>query len=224
MQSIKCGEVTVAICVRNGERYIGEAISSAQSQLSEPSQVLVIDDGSSDSSADIAKHMGCEVIRQGSRSLGAARNNAFRSANSRWVYFLDSDDLIPKNALKALLTQARSMPSVHGINGFRKNFVSRELTKDLRLNDEKFLEPELSPLPSGSLWRKQLGETNKFNEESKTTDIEWIMGLRAKNTPIASIQSTVLLRRIHLDNASSTPEYKRAYLDLAIRKMRVATE
>ena len=97
MRKIENDEVTVAICVRNGEKYIEEAIISAEGQSVAPFQILVIDDGSQDLSATIAEKRGCTVIRQDPIGLGGARNKAFKNAVSPWVFFLDADDLMTEN-------------------------------------------------------------------------------------------------------------------------------
>jgi len=224
MRKIEHDDVTVAICVRNGEKYIEEAIISAEGQSVAPFQILVIDDGSQDLSATIAEKKGCTVFRQNPIGLGAARNSALKNAVTPWVFFLDSDDVMTDNALLYLLSAASANRSVVGVSGLRRNFISPELQNTLRLVDGKSLDAERSHLPSGSLWKSGTSLLPPFEESSKIADMEWMMRLRNGNYALAQTEETVLLRRIHLDNHSYTQDYKNACLDLAIRKIRRGTQ
>jgi glycosyltransferase involved in cell wall biosynthesis len=220
MRKIEHDDVTVAICVRNGEKYIEEAIISAEGQSVAPFQILVIDDGSQDLSASIAEKKGCTVIRQNPIGLGGARNKALKNAVTPWVFFLDADDLMTENALFYLLTAARANRSVVGVSGLRRNFISPELQNTLRLVDGRSLDAERSHLPSGSLWKSETRLLPPFDESLEIADMEWMMRLRTGNYALAQTEETVLLRRIHLDNHSYTQDYKNACLNLAIGKIR----
>jgi glycosyltransferase involved in cell wall biosynthesis len=220
MHEIKHGQVTVAICVRNGDKYIEEAIISAENQSIAPFQILVIDDGSQDHSASIATKRGCTVIKQDAIGLGGARNSAFMNAITPWVFFLDADDLMTEDALLLLLTEANLNSSIAGVSGYRKNFISPELQHNLRLVNEEYYDAEKSLNPSGSLWKNETGFLPKFEESSKIADLEWAMRLRQENYSVAHTKETVLLRRIHLENHSYTQDYKNACLSLAIKKIR----
>lgn len=220
MQRIDSDEVTVAICVRNGEKYIEAAIASAEEQSAPAVEILVIDDGSQDDSASIAEKKGCTVIRLEPIGLGGARNTAFRTANTPWIFFLDADDLMPENALRDLLAAVKTDTAAVGASGLRRNFISPELTDTISLVDAKFLQAEKSSIPSGSLWRTDFGIRHKFDENTIVSDIDWIARLRRENHPVVEAEETVLFRRIHLHNVSATKEAKRAYLDLAISNIR----
>jgi len=222
MRSLTDGLVTVAICVRNGERYIAEAIESAQNQTHEPHQILVVDDGSTDRSAFIAAEANCKVIRQGQRGLAAARNTAYKNTSSEWIYFLDADDIMKKNALMSLLNSARSSTSAVGAIGHRVNFISPELTNIIRLVDSRFLKNEKNSLSPGSLWKTELRQALQYNENSRVPDIEWMIEFRNKGFTLTEIEELVYLRRIHLNNSSSQQEIRKSYLDLAIKNLKRA--
>lgn len=220
MPEVADGLVTVAICVRNGEPYIAEAIESAKAQSYPPYRILVVDDGSTDRSATIAAEANCVVIPQGQMGLAAARNTAYKNTSSEWIYFLDSDDLMAKNALMDLVTAAENCTSAMGAIGLRRNFISPELNHVVRFADPKFLNDEKNSITSGSLWRTELRKTLKFNEKSRVSDIEWMIEFRNKGFTVTEIEGLVHFRRIHLNNYSSQQEIRRAYLDLAINNLR----
>jgi glycosyltransferase involved in cell wall biosynthesis len=106
--------VNVVIPVKNGARYIGEAVASA---LGQPgvTRVIVVDDGSTDDTAEIAARFSDErvtLIRGGGRGVSAARNLGFtelerltptEESDRNWVMFLDADDRLVPGAIQKLL-------------------------------------------------------------------------------------------------------------------------
>lgn len=86
--------VVVIVPVYNEEKNIGACLGSIKSQTypQERVEVIVVDDGSTDLSADIACAYGATVIRQGRRGPAAARNRGVREASHDLVAFLDADD------------------------------------------------------------------------------------------------------------------------------------
>jgi len=96
-------EYCVIIPAHNEERFIIEAIRSVFAQSLLPSEVVVIDDGSSDNTAEVAEAAGARVIRQ-SNSCGpsASRNHAIAGTTSPLVAFLDADDEWMRNHAQTL--------------------------------------------------------------------------------------------------------------------------
>jgi glycosyltransferase involved in cell wall biosynthesis len=86
-------DVSVVIAAFNRAELIARAIESAQSQTLLPAEVIVIDDNSTDRTADVAEASGAIVLRHDTnRGPAAARNTALRAATQPWVAILDSDD------------------------------------------------------------------------------------------------------------------------------------
>jgi glycosyltransferase involved in cell wall biosynthesis len=85
--------VSVIVPVRNGERFLGEALDSVLAQDYEPVELIVVDDGSTDGSGDIAGARGAHVIRQEGGGLAAARNAGLAAAQGELVAFIDADDV-----------------------------------------------------------------------------------------------------------------------------------
>ena len=85
--------VSVMIGVYNAAPYLGEAIESTLSQDYEPIELIVVDDGSTDGSADVALSFPhVRVVRQQNGGNGAARNRAVEEATGELYAFLDADD------------------------------------------------------------------------------------------------------------------------------------
>lgn len=97
--------VSVVIPCYNQAHFLPEAIESALSQTYHSIEVIVVDDGSPDNTAEVvARYPGVRCVRQENRGLGGARNSGFRASNGEYVLFLDADDRLMPNAVTAHLS------------------------------------------------------------------------------------------------------------------------
>jgi len=98
-------KVSIIIPMHNVEAYVSQAIESVLSQSFDNFELIIVDDGSTDSSFLIAanfveKDCRCRILRQGNRGPGASRNLGIDSAKGEYLYFLDADDILMPNALQ----------------------------------------------------------------------------------------------------------------------------
>jgi glycosyltransferase involved in cell wall biosynthesis len=84
--------VTAVIPAYNSAAYIGNALRSVLGQTSPPREIIVVDDGSADGTAEVAACYPICVIRQKNGGPGAARNAGIRAASGEWIALLDADD------------------------------------------------------------------------------------------------------------------------------------
>ncbi|MYA66321.1 MAG: glycosyltransferase family 2 protein [Gammaproteobacteria bacterium] len=85
--------VGVVIPTINRAHMLGQALDSVFSQTLQPQQVIVVDDGSTDSTADlVAGYSEVSYLRQENRGVSAARNLGIRRCGCEWIALLDSDD------------------------------------------------------------------------------------------------------------------------------------
>lgn len=86
--------ISLIIPVYNASLYLREAIDSALNQTVRPRQIIVVDDGSTDDSLEIARSYGkvLTVIAQANGGTAAARNRGLAEANEPMIAFLDNDD------------------------------------------------------------------------------------------------------------------------------------
>jgi glycosyltransferase involved in cell wall biosynthesis len=125
--------ISVIIPVYNGERYLGEAIQSVPTQTYEPVELIVIDDGSTDRSADVAK--GFSNVRyelQENRGISAARNRGVEVARGEFLAFLDADDVWISDKLSLQMAAVERDPTLNLVFGHVKEFVSPELVELLK--------------------------------------------------------------------------------------------
>ena len=88
-------KVSVIVPLYNREATIGQALRSVLEQTLPPNEVIVVDDGSVDGSADVVRAIGDPRLRyvyQANAGAGAARNRGLELAQGDWVALLDSDD------------------------------------------------------------------------------------------------------------------------------------
>lgn len=91
--------VTVVIPCFNQARYLAAAVRSVWDQSHRPLECIVVDDGSTDGTADVAAASGARVVRQSNRGVSAARNAGLATARGELVVFLDADDVLLPDAL-----------------------------------------------------------------------------------------------------------------------------
>lgn len=93
-------DIAVAIACYNQSRFLSDAIESALAQTLPPSEVIVIDDGSTDKTAAVARRFSTiTYVWQNNAGLSAARNAALVRASSQRILFLDADDVLAPEAL-----------------------------------------------------------------------------------------------------------------------------
>jgi glycosyltransferase involved in cell wall biosynthesis len=103
MHSSEAPLVSIVIPCYNQERYVAEAISSALAQTFRNIEVVVVDDGSADTSASIAESYGVRCIRQSNRGVAEACNAGLRASRGEFIMFLGADDRLKPTAAEAHL-------------------------------------------------------------------------------------------------------------------------
>jgi len=108
---------TVAIPCYNGSSYVGAVIESVLAQTLPANEVLVVDDGSTDGSAEIICRYPVRLIRHGeNRGLAAARNSAVEIATGDVIVFIDADAVAAPSLLSVLLS-GYDGPEIGGVGG-----------------------------------------------------------------------------------------------------------
>ena len=91
--------VSVVIPCYNQARYLRDAVRSVREQTHQPIECIVVDDGSTDRTSEIAAELGVHVIQQANGGVSAARNAGLSVARGELVVFLDADDVLLPDAL-----------------------------------------------------------------------------------------------------------------------------
>jgi glycosyltransferase involved in cell wall biosynthesis len=110
---------SIVIACYNQEQFVGEAVESALSQQHWDKEVIVVDDASSDHTADVLKEFGNSIVFSKlpmNGGVGAARNHGASLAKGKYLVFLDGDDVLMPGALDVYgeLVTARSPTLIFG--------------------------------------------------------------------------------------------------------------
>ncbi len=96
--------VSVVVAARNNGPFLGDALASALHQSVPAVDVVYVDDGSTDDSAEVAEQFeGVQVIRQDHRGVCVARNRGVEATRGDYVLFQDGDDILPHRYLEQRL-------------------------------------------------------------------------------------------------------------------------
>jgi glycosyltransferase involved in cell wall biosynthesis len=109
---------SVVIPCRNAAATVRDAVGSVFGQSEPPAEVVVVDDASTDGSADAAREAGARVIRNAERrNAGGARNAGMEATRGELLGFLDADAVAPKDWLARARRAFAGDPSIVGVGG-----------------------------------------------------------------------------------------------------------
>ena len=193
--------VSVVVPAHNAAPYLAEALDSIRAQAHVNLDVVVVDDGSTDETAEIAAAHDIRLVRQPQRGAGAARNAGLAMARGEFVAFLDADDVWTPGRLEKQLRAAASPPHPDLVFGRVEQFVSPEIDAvEAGLHCPDGSSPAYLVgclLARASAFRRVGG----FREDLRVGEfIDWYA--RAEELGLRSwmLDETVLRRRIHSTN------------------------
>ena len=118
VQPPACGLVSIVVTCFNQAHYVREAIESVLAQTYPNFELIVIDDGSGDNTAEeAARYPGVRYVRQHNQGLAAARNKGIAESRGDYLVFLDSDDRLMTSALETGLRQLAQHPECAFVAG-----------------------------------------------------------------------------------------------------------
>jgi len=193
--------VAAIVPVFNGRRYIRDAIDSIVAQEPRPSEIVVVDDGSTDGGAELlAGHSDVRVLRQANAGEAAARNRGIRETTAPLLAFLDQDDVwlpgklalqvacLADPATDIVFAQHRLMVE-DGARWFRRDALDRVLTAEL---------------PGTMIVKRSaFARIGLYREDIRLgSDVDWILRARDAGLGFRLVEAVLLLRRMHRTNAS----------------------
>lgn len=95
-------QISVVVPSYNQAQYLPECIESVLGQGLQPYEIIVVDDGSTDNSLEIARKYPVKVISQTNRGLSAARNTGLMNATGEYILPLDADDKLCEGAISRI--------------------------------------------------------------------------------------------------------------------------
>lgn len=235
--------ISVVIPTHNAERFLGETIASVRAQTLPVSEIIVVDDGSSDHSVEIAEKLGAVVVRQSNRGVSTARNVGIRAATKEWIALLDQDDLWEAEKIECQWAAATRHPDVGIVScqmrwfeqsGARVDAVylptapgivsDGSITYLPRIRNELPLS-RMADNPSSVLIRREaLLAVGLFDESLRQNeDLECFLRVVAR-CPLAIVERPLVRHRVHGRNNANNPiEVGRSYVKV-IDKLKAEPE
>jgi glycosyltransferase involved in cell wall biosynthesis len=194
--------VAAIVPLFNGGRYIREAVGSILAQQPRPSEIVVVDDGSTDGGGELlAGHPEIRIVCQANAGEAAARNRGIRETAAPLIAFLDQDDLWLPRKLALQVRCLEADPEIDivfaqhrlmvedGATWFRQDALGRVLTAEL---------------PGTMIVRRSaFARIGHYREEIRLgSDVDWILRARDAGLGCHLVEEVLLLRRMHRANAS----------------------
>lgn len=165
-------EVSVVIPMYNGEKFIAQALESVLASEGVTPEIIVVDDGSSDASAQIAESFaGVIVHRQPNGGEAAARKAGYEMATGDFIVFLDCDDLLHPQAIQHHLSEITASDDIDMV--FGSNILIDEQGNKIgeniqqrRLFSGQDVVLHTTPVPSQCMYRRSaLQRIGGFRQE-----------------------------------------------------------
>ena len=135
-------KVSILIPLYNSEEYIAETIDSCLNQTYDNIEIIIVDDGSTDSGLNIVreyenKHKNIKVEAQKNSGAPVARNRAFILSTGEYIQYIDADDLLHPDKIRLqmeVLKNSDDLTIVFGKHGYFKKTIENTEWKDLPVN------------------------------------------------------------------------------------------
>jgi glycosyltransferase involved in cell wall biosynthesis len=205
----------------NAARYVEEALDSAFTQGIDLHEVVVVDDGSTDGTADRVRDFDdrVRVHRQANAGISGARNAALALATGDVIAFLDADDLWSDGSLRARLEALMADDSIDYSYGRVEQFISPDVPPETAsAHATAILDPRPARLAGSMLVRRpaftKIGGFSPSLRVGETLD--WVARADDLGIRCCSLSQIVLRRRLHATNTGLVQHDSRAdYLTLA---------
>lgn len=208
-------EFSVIIPTFNRARYLAEAIQSVYDDRWESFELIVVDDGSTDGTADVVK--GFPDIRyhyQPNQGVAAARNAGISLAKGNIIVFLDSDDLWMPGRFRNSYEYLKEHPDIDFILGLQLMFLEPGYPKPGHILSDMLTKATEAYGTGVMAARKHCFEkVGPFNLLYKTgEDTEWMIRASDRNLKMAFVKIPFIKRRIHPNNLSETDPARKKFM------------
>lgn len=197
--------VSVVVPCFNAAAYLGEALQSVLDQNVRNVEIVVVDDGSTDDSASVARRFTphVQLASQTNQGISAARNRGLEVAAGSIIAFLDADDVMPANSIASRLAVLDTNPTVDVAVGLVTQFLSPELDDDTRQRIAISNEPTRGRVVGAMLIRRHVFERiGTFDSAFRLGEtIDWVARADAAGVSMHTIDDVVLHRRVHSANS-----------------------
>jgi glycosyltransferase involved in cell wall biosynthesis len=193
--------VSVVVASYNGERFLAETLESVFAQDYDPFEVVFVDDGSSDGTAEIARSFPLRYLYQENAGLPAARNAGVALATGELIAFVDDDDLWPRTKLSVQASHLAKHQDVGCVLGRNEWIVEDGVEPPKLERDPIFHELGGIQLVTMMIRRQTFDQIGGFDASYRyAEDRDLFVRLREHGIEIAVLPDLVLYKRLHGSN------------------------
>jgi glycosyltransferase involved in cell wall biosynthesis len=216
--------ISVVIPAHNAEKYLEETLASVHTQTFSDYEIIVVDDGSTDRTAEIASdHDRVVLLAQTNRGEAGARNTGIRAARGKYVAFLDADDIWLPSKLEKQAARLLAHPSTAWTYTDALVFDSATRRTICRIGERIHLHEgdilrllllrNFIPSATPVVKRTALMEAGLFDEAGeRRMGVDWDMWLRiAERHTVSLIDQPLAMIRMHASNISQAWDPFEAY-------------
>lgn len=198
-------KVGIVIVVKNGERFIRDALESVFNQVYRPIEVVVVDGGSDDNTLQIVSEFdGVEILHQKGTGIFNAFNLGIKACKTSFIAFLSSDDIWLPNKLHSQIFYMMQHPEVLFTNTHFQFFVEPGIQIPQGVRSQWLAGSLPGRNPETLVARKKAFDVIGFfeNEYTSAEDLDWFG--RATDLGVESymLKDVLLKKRIHDKNVS----------------------
>ena len=208
------GLVSVVIPAYNVERFIGEAIASVLAQDYPLTEVIAVDDGSTDATAAaISRFATVRQLSQPNRGVSAARNAGTAVAEGEFIAFLDADDLWEPAKVRLQTSYLGEHPEVGVVLCAQRHITAP--------GESIQHDPTEGPSVVPSSWMVRatvLAAVGGFDEGKRVTeDLDWLIRARDKAVKMYTLPQILLTKRARVGSLTAQHELTRGTLVGSLR-------
>ena len=200
--------ISIIIPVKNGSNYMEEAITEIKQQNMN-TEIIVVDDGSTDNTSEIAKNYGCIVIKNTtSQGPVVAKNQALKIANGDYIMFHDHDDIMNNGVLEKMLAELNAASDISAVMCKVKDFISDDIPSEEKQKIKIKSEPYYGLFTGAILIRKNVFDIiGNFDEQVTAGEIlDWQTKMEKHNLKIKKLDLISTQRRLHTTNFGRTQQ------------------
>jgi glycosyltransferase involved in cell wall biosynthesis len=215
------GKVSVVLPVRNGARYLADALRSVAAQTVPVLETVLVDGHSDDASIEIAGGFaGVRILTQQGPALADAYNEGVESARGDFVAFLAYDDIWSADKLELQLARLAVEPPADICGGLTTFAIAPEDTAPPGFRPELLDAPRSEPLLESLLlpraaWQRVGPIRGAFGTAG---DTDWLIRARDLGLRIAVVPQVVLYKRVHSSSTAHTTTGAHTHIVAALRE------
>lgn len=224
--------ISVIIPVYNVENYIDVCVDSVVTQTYDKLEIIIVNDGSTDGSREkcIAwskKDKRIKVVEQNNRGLSVARNKGLSICHGEWIIFVDSDDVLPENAVNILYNMVDLKRDVKVAQG-NKTIFAGITVNDMHFSykvftGKMFLKSHyFSTTACGKIYHRSVWSHRRFREGIIHEDYDIMYKIVYEMPYVAFTETVVYLVRKRDGSITRSPFSEKKMVLLEIDEQKIA--